>query len=256
MIDIQVDTSRLEAAIAEFAAASGKDLEAAFRQAGGTMVGQLIGVTPPAHKETLSEAGGVTLAAKKAGEARVASDIAKIFPTSSIKEENMRGMVESGYKWVAANGRRYAVAQVALSAGQLKQLHRQARNPRTGRTNAANGANMAVTRSAIRRAYIKGEIKKVGLLSAGWINAARELKTGSRYVPAWIKRHRPGPGGADVRNRGGKIHIRIYNSNRWFAGNWNRRLEYVVSRTEKAMTKAAVAILERKARAAERRMGR
>ena len=115
---------------------------------------------------------------------------------------------------------------------------------------------MAVTRSQIRAAYIKAEKLKVGLLSAGWLNAARELKTNGRYLPQWIKRHGAGPGGAEVREANGKVGIRIYNSNSWFGGGWERRLQYVISRGEKATIKATEAVLDRRAKAAERRMGR
>ncbi len=256
MFDVKVDTSRLEAAISEFAAVSRKDLGEAMRQAGGTMVGQLIGVTPPAHAETLSDTGGVTLAAKKAGEARIAADIAKLFPTTKLKDDAVIGMVENGHKWVAANGRTYPVSEFANTEADLKRIHKAARNPRTGRTSAAYGANMAVTRTQIRKAYIAAEKKKVGLLAAGWLNAARELQTNGRYIPQWIKRHGAGPGGADVREANGKVGIRIYNSNAWFGGGWERRLQYVASRGEKAMKKAMEAALERRAKAAERRMGR
>ncbi len=256
MFEIKVDTSRLEAAIQEFAQVSHKDLGVAMRQAGGTMVGQLIGVTPPAHQETLTATGGVSLAAKKAGEARISSDIAKLFPTTGLKDATVEGMVAAGHKWVAANGRRYPVSEFARSVADLKRIHKASRNPRTGRSNAGYGANMAITRTALRRAYINAEKKKVGLLSAGWINAARELKTAGRYIPSWIKRHGAGPGGADVREAGGKVAIRIYNANPWFSGGWDRRLAYVVSRGEKSMKAAMEAVLARRAAAAQRRMGR
>lgn len=256
MIDIAVDTTALEAAIAEFATVGKKDLADAMRQAGGTMVGQMIGVTPPSHQKTLTTDGGAAKGAQVAGEKRVASDILKLFPITKKKDAEVTGMVASGFKWIGENGRKQPVSEVAFSAADLARIHQKARNKKTGRTNAGYGQNMAITRAGLRKEYIKREKLKVGKLSAGWINAARELKTPPRYLPAWINRHGAGPGGATVRDSGGMVSIRIYNSNQWFGAGWNRRLAYVVSRTEKAMIKAATVILGRRAKAAERRMGR
>lgn len=165
-------------------------------------------------------------------------------------------MNAGGFKWLAANGRRYGVSEFAKSPADLKRIHKAARNKRTGRTNAGYGANMAVTRAALRKAYITQEKKKVGLLSAGWINAARDLKTPGRYLPTWITRHGAGPGGTQTMKSGGRVMIRISNSNDWFGAGWDRRLAYVISRGEKAMLSATKNILESEARKAERRMGR
>lgn len=256
MIDIAVDTTALESAIAEFAKVGKKELTAAMRQAGGTMVGQLIGVTPPSHQKTLTKDGGAAKGAQVAGEKRVASDILKLFPVTKKKNSEVIGMVSSGFKWTGENGRKQPVSEVAFSESDLVRIHQKARNKKTGRTNAGYGANMAITRAKLRKDYIKREKLKVGKLSAGWINAARELKTPPKYLPAWIKRHGARPGGATVREANGIVNIRIYNSNAWFGTGWRPRMAYVVSRTEKAMVKATTVILERRAKAANARMNR
>jgi len=256
MIDIDVDTTALEAAIAEFSKVGKKELSEAMRQAGGTMVGQLIGVTPPSHQKTLTANGGAANSAKIAGEKRLAGDILKLFPVTKKKAAEVLGMVESKFKWTGENGRKQPVSEAAFSEGELARIHQKARSRKTGRTNAGYGANMAITRAALRKEYIKRETRKVGKLSAGWLKAAQELKTPPRYLPAWIKRHGAGPGGATVRDSGGIVSIRIFNSNSWFGPGWERRMSYVVSRTEKALTKAATAILERRAKAANARMNR
>lgn len=256
MIDIAVDTSRLEAAIAEFAKVGKKDLADVMRQAGGTMVGQLIGVTPPSHQKTLTKDGGAAKGAQVAGEKSVAGDILKLFPVTKKKDSEVMGMVASGFRWPAENGRKQPVAEVAFSEADLARIHQKARNKKTGRTNAGYGQNMAITRAALRKAYIQREKLKVGKLSAGWINAARELKTSGRHVPQWIKRHGAGPGGANVREANGIVNIRIYNSNSWFGTGWSHRMAYVVSRAEKAMVKEATVVLERNAKRAQARMNR
>jgi hypothetical protein len=148
------------------------------------------------------------------------------------------------------------VRDVAESASELRMIHQFARNPRTGRTRKMRGVGMAITRKAVLRQYIKQEIKKTGLLNAGWIRAASDLKTASRAVPAWIKRHGARPGGSSIRDTGGKIGIRIYNTQAWFPSGMDARVRIAVSRRERGLIKALEAVLERKARAAERRMGR
>ena len=254
MLYIKIDTSKFERALSEFCDLTRKDFSEVMKAEAGIMVGQLIGVTPPGNADTLNADGGITTAAKKAGESRIASDIAKLFPTTKKKDEVVEGMVEAGFKWEASNGRRYPVGSFAKTEADLKRIHQAARNPQTGRTRAGYGANMAVTRTALRRAYIKQQQLKVGKLAAGWINAADELRTSSRRVPSWIRRHGAGPGGADITDRGGRVNIRIYNSNGWFSGNWAARLRYVVSRREKGVLASLNRELIKRAKAAERRM--
>jgi len=257
MLEIKVDTSRLEAAMLDFCNASRKGMESVIKKTGGTMVGQLIGVTPPGNQKTLSgENGGITLQAKKMGEANVSSDIKKLFPTTKKKDSDVFGMIDAGYKWRAQNERRYQVAEFAQSVADLKRIHKSAKNPKTGRTRIHGGQNMAVTRSQIRSAYIKSEVKKVGMLAAGWLNAASELNTPSRYIPGWIKRHGAGRGGVEMRKNSGSYSLRIYNNNPWIGIGWEARLKYVVSRGTAALKVATEKELDKRAKAAEQRMGR
>lgn len=258
MIDVQVDTGNLEAAIAEFATAARKDLGDVYRQQAGILVGHVIAITPPGGKggEAFSDSGGISLAAKKRGEAVIAADIARIFPTSKVKHDALVGMVNAGFEFQTGKGHKDTVREVAETAEDLARIHQFARNPRTGRTRKMKGIGMAITRANVRKQYIRQEMAKVGKLNAGWINAARELKTASRAVPAWITRHGAGRGGADVSERGGKIGVRIFNSEIWFPQGMESRVRLAVARRENGLMKAMEAILERRARAAERRMGR
>ena len=255
MLEIKADTRNLEAAIAEFATLSRKSLRDTYLRTASTMVGQLIGITPPSHQETMGDFGGVTLAAKKYGESRAAADIAKLFPTSGRPQERVQGMIDRGFMWRNANGHRYQAFGTAYSLGEMAWIHRTSRNFKTGRTRIHG--NMAVTTKALRRQYIASQIKNVGKLSAGWLNAARELKTPGRYTPAWITRHRGRPGGADISPAASSnVRIRIYNSNSWFGGGWDKRFRHVATRAETRLKSDIERELAKLVRKAERRQSR
>lgn len=257
MIDVKVDTSRLESAISEFALLTGKELAEETQRQAGILVGHVIAITPPGGKggEGFTDSGGISLAAKKRGEAVLAADISKLFPTSRIPHDRLVGMVQAGFEFRTGKGHKDIVRDIAETEEDLARVHQFARNPTTGRTRKMKGIGMAITRKAVLRAYIRREIAKVGKLNAGWINAARELHTASRAVPAWITRHGPGRGGSSVLRRAGRIGITIYNQETWFPQGMEGRVALAVARRERGLVKAAEAILERRARNAKRRMG-
>jgi hypothetical protein len=258
MIAVRIDTSNLEAAIAEFATLTRKDLDQVTRQQAGILVGHVIAVTPPGGKggQAMTDTGGIALEAKKRGEASIAADIARLFPTSTLKHDTLVGMVNAGFEFQTGKGHKDIVREVAESAADLARVHQFARNPRTGRTRKMKGIGMAVTRKAVLKQYIRQEMAKVGKLNAGWINAARELKTAGRAVPAWITRHGAGRGGADIKTRTGRISITIFNSEIWFPNGMQSRVALAIGRRERGLIKALEAVLARRAAAAQRRMGR
>jgi hypothetical protein len=258
MLDVKVDTSNLESALAEFATLTHKDLGEVTKQQAGILVGHVIAITPPGGKggEAFTDAGGIGLEAKKRGEAAIAADITRLFPTSKLKHETLVGMVNAGFEFQTGKGHKDIVRDVAESADDLARVHKFARNPRTGRTRKMKGIGMAITRKGILKQYIRQEMAKVGKLNAGWINAARELKTANRAVPAWITRHGAGRGGANVTQQAGRIGVTIFNSEIWFPSGMEARVALAVARRENGLMKAMEAVLERRAKAAERRMGR
>ncbi len=258
MIDVKVNTSRLEAAIAEFATLTRKDISEVYRQQAGILVGHVIAITPPGGKggEAFTDSGGIGLDAKKRGEAVIAADISRLFPTSKLKHETLVGMVNAGFEFQTGKGHKDIVREIAESPEDLRRIHQFARNPRTGRTRKMKGIGMAITRKAILKQYIRQEMAKVGKLNAGWINAAREMKTASRAVPAWITRHGAGRGGANVTERAGKIGITLFNNEVWFPTGMESRVALAVRRRENGLTKAMEAVIARRAAAAERKMGR
>lgn len=258
MLDVKVDTSNLESALAEFASVTSKDLGEVTRQQAGILVGHVIAITPPGGKggQAFTDSGGIGLEAKKRGEAAIAADITRLFPTSKLKHETLVGMVNAGFEFQTGKGHKDIVRDVAESADDLARIHQFARNPRTGRTRKMKGIGMAITRKGVLKQYIRQEMAKVGKLNAGWINAARELKTASRAVPAWITRHGAGRGGANVTERSGRINVTIFNSEIWFPSGMDARVALAVARRENGLKKAMEAVVERRAKAAERRMGR
>jgi hypothetical protein len=258
MIDVQIDTATLEAAIAEFAIATKKDLGEIYRQQAGILVGHVIAITPPGGKngQAFSDSGGIALAAKKHGESAIASDIAKLFPTSNMERGNLIALVNAGFEFQTGKGRKDTVRDFAETTADLARVHQFARNPRTGRTRKMKGVGMAVTRKAVLKQYIRQEIAKVGKLNAGWIAAAREMKTANRAVPAWITRHGAGKGGSNFTQRAGKIGITVYNNEVWFPSGMDSRVGLAVRRRESGLRKAIEAVMERRAKAAEKRMGR
>lgn len=261
MIDVQIDTSKLEAAIAEFAKLTRKDLGEVTKQQAGILVGHVIALTPPGGKDgqSMTDSGGIGLDAKKRGEARMASDISKLFVTTRLPEAAIdRLILDRDFEWEnpESGGRTVMVFRKANSMADLATVHKAARNPRNGRTRQAGGGFMAIARPALVKQYIREAIKKVGLLNAGWLNAARELKTASRAVPAWITRHGSQGGGADVKDSGPLVRIRIFNTQAWFPSGMEARIAIAITRREAGLKKAMEAILERRAKAAEKRMGR
>ena len=106
MIDVKINTSNLEKAISEFASLTRKDLGEVYRQQAGILVGHVIAITPPGGKggEAFTDSGGISLEAKKRGEAAIAEDISKLFPTSKLRHEALVGMVNAGFEFQTGKG--------------------------------------------------------------------------------------------------------------------------------------------------------
>ncbi len=256
MLDIQVDTLRLQSAMVMFSKASKKDIRKVVEQQAGILVGHMIAITPPGKGkgQDFSDSGGIALTAKKQGEAKVESDIRKIFPTSKKKEGVLWGMIEAGHEWRIGNDHKMKLREVATSTADLARIHKIARNPRTGRTRKLRGINGAVTRRGLLTAYVRSQKKKVGELNAGWLSAARQLKTAKRQTPAWITRHGNKPGGVNISKGTGRVGIRIFNSQHWFPGDMEARARLAVTRRQRGLIKATQAILERNAAKAQAQM--
>lgn len=259
MITARVDTRPFEEALAAFAKVSRKSLDQAMRDQGGILVGHVIAITPPGGRkgQAMNDRGGIDMEAKKRGESRIAADIAAIFPTTKAPEGEVLGWIRAGIRVKPTKHARLAqVRDTAFTPGEMAKVLRIARNPQTGRTRALGGDNMAFARPALLKAFIKQEQKKVGLLNRGWLQAADHLGTAKRATPAWITRHGRQGGSATVRSGSMRTMITIANQQPWFPSGMDARISLALRRREAGLKKAADAILERQARAAERRMGR
>jgi hypothetical protein len=256
MIDTTIDTSKMEAAIRELAKVTRKDVSVVMRRQAGILVGHVIAVTPPGASkgQAMSDTGGIQLSAKKRGESVIAADIARLFPTTKLSDGAAYALAENGFEFQVGKGHKSTVREFAPSVEDLARIHKFARNPKSGRTTKASGANMAITRKAVLKQYIKQEQAKVGKLNAGWLRAAQELKTAGRAVPAWIKRHGNKPGGAEVRDGGGKVAIRIFNQQAWFPLNMESRFRYALNRREAGLKKEIEVLLEKQAAKASAKM--
>ena len=259
MITARVDTRPFETALAEFASVARKSLDHVWKQQAGILVGHVIAVTPPGGKkgQALNDRGGIDRSAKARGESRIAADIAAIFPTATAPEDEVLGWIRAGIKVKPTKHARAAqVRDIAFTLADMARVHRIARNPQTGRTRTLAGDNMAFARPALLRTFIRQQQKQVGALNAGWLTAAEQLKTAKRNTPAWITRHGRRGGSAQISSTRGRTRITIANHQPWFPSGMDGRVALALRRRESGLIKAAAAILERQAKAAERRMGR
>lgn len=257
MINVIVDTRRLNAAMQDFARTTRKSLDSVVKGEAAIMVGQLIASTPPGDRkgDGATTSGTISNKAKKTGESRIAADIAMLFPTTKLPEEKVLGLVDAGFEFGTARGKKI-VRQFAATEADLERIHKEARSPATGRVRTGSmGQLMAMTRAAVRRAYTKRAIQKVGILNAGWLNAARELKTNKKAVPAWITRHGAKPGGVVMSRVKEGLSIRVYNSVQYFPKDMDRRLQRIVDRRRHALRKAMEEMAERQAKRATKQMG-
>jgi hypothetical protein len=256
MFETTVDTSNLNRALRDFAKESRKSLDEILEKETGIVVGLMVGMTPPADIGgfgTKSD-GGISPSARKQGEARIASDIAALFPTTRMKEGRVMGMIENGFEFGTKRGKK-VVKDYANTIADLERIHNFARSPSTGRVRTGStGQNMALTTAALRREFIKRKKKQVGMLAAGWLKAAQRLKTAKSKTPAWITRHGSKPGGVDFRKSKSGLTITVRNNMPYFPKNQQRRMDMALRRREHGIRKAIEAMIERKAKRANQKM--
>ncbi len=257
MLDIRLDTRRLNAAMQEFARLGKEDMDTVVRGQTAIIVGHLIAMTPPgaAKGEAMNDRGGITPEARRRGEGAIAADIAALFPTTKLKDAEVFGMIDAGFEWGTGRGRK-VIREFARTEADLERIHKFARSPATGRVRTGStGQNMAVTRLNVRKAYTRKAIRRVGQLNAGWLNAARELKTVARATPAWITRHGHKPGGVRFLRTAGGLSIFVSNRMPYFPNDIDLRVQRAVFRRGEGLRKAIEAMLEKAAKKAQARMG-
>jgi hypothetical protein len=256
MFDIDVDTSNLERVMRDFAKQANKEMDEIVEKQAGMLVGHLIALTPPAaaKSQAMNDSGGIKPEARKRGENRIKADLAVLFPTARMKPENAKAMVKAGYQFGTRRGRK-TVKMYAESIADLRRIHQLARSKSSGRVRTGTtGQNMALTRAALKNEYFKMIKGDVGILSAGWMKAARKLQTAKGKTPAWITRHGTKPGATEFRHSKSGLTITIRNKMPYFPKDYARRFQRAIDRREYALKTALQAMLDRKAKRATQRM--
>ncbi len=248
MLSAKVDITNLQRAMREFTLTARADIETVVRQQSAIMVGHLIAITPPAPAkgQAMSDNGTVQLDAKKRGEARIAADIAALFPTTKLDKKTIAALNANGFEYGTGRGKKI-IKKYAGSISELRRIHKLARSKATGRTKTGKGEMMALTKLSLRKAYIKAEQQKVGTLSGGWVKAGKAMKTSARAMPAWVNRHGRGAGGAYVAGRKHEYSVRLQNDINYFPKDMGSRMQMTIARRERGLKKATEAIINRRA---------
>ncbi len=151
--------------------------------------------TPPAGP------GAKGTKAKKLGEAAVQRDIRRVIATASYAYSTIKDPQMADYFWLLMLAGHTADAQevlrlhsynvrlrnAAISTRPDARLHERMR--KHGRVPRGAHVQQIVTNAGAVNAYIRERKRKVGLLAAGWLSAARYFRI---KLPEWVERHQAG----------------------------------------------------------------
>jgi hypothetical protein len=197
MFTAKVDTQKLNYLMDELVAETKKTNDEIILKSARTILGNLIAITPQGKrqgKDFLNKKGYISNKAFQNAKKLITSDVAKLFPTTAVKdEERIIAQIKRGDKFKTYFGEA-KVKRFTNSLGELQSIHKRSRNYR-GRVNKGVArSNMALTRTATKNQLKKHLIGKIGLLNAGWLRAANQLKLTKQATPKWITRHSPKAG--------------------------------------------------------------
>jgi len=245
MFDADIDTKRLNTLMAVWGKETKKGMDDVILEQSAIIVGHFIAMTPPGKAK--GGDGPIGKQEKKLGERTITADLNSLFPTTRLKSEKVWGMIENGFRWGTGRGAK-KIGAYAESVADLERIHRNARSKRTGRVRTGTiGQNMALTKKSILKSFISQQIKEVGMLNAGWLRAAEELKTSKRQIPAWIRRHGKKPGDAQKTKTKSGLRVTVSNRMDYFPKNMKSRMQAAANRRERGLEKALEAMLTRKA---------
>lgn len=219
VLDIKIETAKLNAAFAEYSRATGKAFGAVVLQNARLISWNLAHNTQPY---------GMTLAEKKTGEAAVARDIGNVFASAAaiyelLKVENEK-LAKAWYALVKQGGYGHAEKllrqhsklrdrNAPIFAPLDPEFHQRSRN-RYGNVSRQRIAQIVPDAKEIKT-YIKQRQQLVGFAKAGWISAGSQLGKVTR-VPGWITRHvGRAPGSAIDNTKGIDPHVTLINSVRY-----------------------------------------
>lgn len=219
---------------------------------------EVVDITPPASK------GVSGPKARKQGESAVARDIYRVYTTIGkaydaiartdkaaasafyflVKEGNYQEAGEIMRHFSASAGLGNTRSFARFDDGKL---HQRFRGKRGGVSR--DRVVLLVTNAQALQSYVKKVQGRVGLLAAGWMNAAQKL--GVR-MPAWIARHGASNGAISVEVGIDKLLIVMSNKVKYGAANdLQRRADYVVRYRHQALRRRLPYVL----RAALKRAG-
>ena len=243
--------------MAELSAETKKSIDVVIKEQTKVILGGLIKITPPGKRqgnEFLTKRGYISNKAFQNAKAIIISDVAKLFPTTAVKdEERINAQMKRGDKFKTYHGQ-MNVKRFTNSLADLQSIHKRSRNSR-GRVNKGTAkANMALTRKATKNQLAKHLISKIGLLNAGWLRAAHDLKAAKSATPKWITRHGPQPGFARFRKSRHGLIITIGNKVSYYPKDAASRVRQSVFNTELHVRALIDAALKKNAQKINRKM--
>lgn len=265
MIDITYDVfdEGINRSLERLAAATGREVGRMIRDRTPALGRYLAEATQPiAGMDTTTPDGG-SAKARDLGRGAVQRDLRRVYVSSSAIYDALRKTGGAGqavarafYKKLKAGdleGARQIMVRMGRSEASLTfanwdggARHKRMRNSR-GRVNKGNKPEVIGDFKAVKD-YGKKVEKRVGFAKSGWINAAKQVKTGGT-VSAWI-RNNTGPGmGQDETRDTDSPRVRLTNNVRYVSsilteGNRIR----AVNAFERSLTKEAEIALEYLAR--------
>jgi hypothetical protein len=186
-------------------------------QAAKGFVKEVVDITPPAGK------GKRGSAAKKAGEASIQYDLARVM--------------------VAVRARTGVTLQDPWA------IHQRLRDLRTGRINPRNLKRPYPVDAGALRALENELLKRVGELAAGWNAGAGLLGV---KLPAWVTRHGPRRSAVSVVNSFRQFRITLINAVKYVTSveDYDRRIQSAITIQANKMRRQAEFLLKRALRGA------
>lgn len=172
---IKIDHGGFTAALTTMLSQSKRSSVVVVREQAKGVIRKVIAVTPPGKSSTGSLGEG-----KKAGQAKTAKDILKIFVGVGVKNAELTDM------------------------SQVKSVHRAAR--KGGQVRNGPSRKITVPKTMLNE-YLRAQKKKVGRLAAGWSSAAREFGIS---LPSWISQHST-PSSVQVITSGSRFGMKATN---------------------------------------------
>lgn len=225
-----------------------------FVSSSGNVPG-MVQVTPP------FSAGARGTAAKKRGEARIASDISKIYLTpgrafSILTRSNSK--MAAGF-WRAVSLKRWTeaarllrvsgteLAGMSLGSFDGGALHTALRSRANGRVSLRHARMVVVDEQSLVK-YIRAKQAKVGTLASGMNRAATAL--GAKGVPSWVMRHGSRFSSFSIQSAPGSFYIIIGAGVPFAQADTVRRMTYVLQYRSNALTRAMPHIIRKMVRTA------